>query len=79
MRGLYPGMERITNHMFINEHGEHITRCFDRHGMYEIPTQPEAIRPPMGCMLWSVENEGTSFSDRERGKDGVYVNTKDRF
>jgi hypothetical protein len=54
----------ITNQMLPNGN----TRCWDRKGMYEIPTIPEAVRPQMTDHQWKPGNE---FFDSRRETVGV--------
>ncbi len=49
---------RIDNFMFIDDDGVNMTRCFDRNGMYTVPTQRAARRPPAKCQLWKVGDDG---------------------
>jgi len=61
MGGVYAD-HRIDNMIMANG----TTRCWDRRGIYDVPTVPEAVRPPMACRLWQVETSETSFSHRTR-------------
>ena len=55
-RGIFSDIIPITNYMFFNG-VEWITRCWDSNGMYDIKTQPEAIRPAMKDYLWKIGDE----------------------
>jgi len=68
-------MPEITNMGFVNDKGEHVTRCWNTNHprgfvMYERPTRPEDIRPQAVNHCWHP-GEPEDESRGHRGRPGT--------
>ena len=72
-------MPEITNMGFINDKGEHITRCWNTYNkkglrMYEVPTRPEDIKPESVNYGWTLPEPTVSMRGHF-GKPGTTEGT----